>query len=76
MCRSIKKLRRAGEPPTHEELYGAALQFVRKISGYHAPSQSNRAAFDRAVTEVADVSQRMFDAFNAVPKGVRVAQHE
>jgi hypothetical protein len=54
MCRSIKQLRnRDHQPPTDEELQAAALQFVRKVSGYRMPSQANKEAFDRAVAEVA-----------------------
>lgn len=53
MCRSIKRLRNAGAPPTEEEIGQAALQFIRKVSGYRVPSQANQAVFDRAVAEVA-----------------------
>lgn len=59
MCRSIKKLRRPDQPATPEEVGQAALQFVRKISGYNKPSMANREAFDRAVTEIADASRRL-----------------
>jgi hypothetical protein len=59
MCRSIKTLRRPDEPATREEIDAAALQFVRKVSGYRAPSQANRVAFDLAVAEVADASARL-----------------
>lgn len=59
MCRSIKQLRHRGEVATDEELYAAALQFVRKVSGYRAPSQRNRPAFDRAVQEVAEATRRL-----------------
>ncbi len=52
MCRSIKTLRRLGPSPTDEELTAAALQFVRKVSGYRKPSRANQAAFDRAVAEI------------------------
>jgi hypothetical protein len=52
MCRSIKTLRRLEQPPTDEELHAAALQFVRKVSGFRAPSRANEAAFNRAVAEV------------------------
>jgi hypothetical protein len=61
MCRNIKKLRRADGHPSDEELYDAALQFVRKISGYRAPSTANEAAFERAVRDVAAASRKMFD---------------
>lgn len=61
MCRNIKKLRRVDSVPTDEELHDAALQFVRKISGYRVPSQSNAKAFDRAVSDIARASRRMFD---------------
>ncbi len=61
MCRNIKKLRRHEVEPTDEELRDAALQFVRKISGYHQPSRANEEAFDSAIVEIADASRRMFD---------------
>ncbi len=53
MCRSIKQLRHADAVPTDEEIQAAALQFVRKVSGYRKPSRSNQEAFDKAVAEVA-----------------------
>lgn len=59
MCRSIKVLRKPEEQATPDEIRAAALQFVRKISGYHHPSQANQAAFDLAVTEVATSSERL-----------------
>lgn len=61
MCRSIKTLRTAEPPPTDEDIAAAALQFVRKISGYRTPSQANKAAFDRAVDEIAASSRRLLD---------------
>jgi hypothetical protein len=61
MCRSIKVLNRADEPVTHDELNSAALQFVRKISGYHKPSRVNQEVFDRAVGEIAQSSQRLLN---------------
>jgi hypothetical protein len=60
MCRNIKQLRRPDRPPTDEELELAALQFVRKISGYREPSQANREAFDRAVRGVAATGRKLF----------------
>jgi hypothetical protein len=62
MCRSIKVLRRAGQTVTTEELDAAALQFVRKISGFHKPSKVNQAAFDRGVQEVAAASRRLLES--------------
>jgi hypothetical protein len=61
MCRNIKRLRHPDHPPTDEELHNAALQFVRKISGFQAPSQAHQDAFDRAVHDVAAVSRALFD---------------
>ena len=66
MCRSIQTLRRVDAPATDEEIRAAALQFVRKVSGYRHPSRANTAAFDRAVDEVAQASQRMLDALAAI----------
>ena len=60
MCRNIKKLRSPNGVPTDAELHDAALQFVRKISGYNAPSHANQHAFDAAVSEIATVARRMF----------------
>ncbi len=60
MCRSIKRLRRPEAPPTDDELRAAALQFVRKVSGYHKPSMANAEAFERAVAEVASATREMF----------------
>ena len=52
MCRSIKTLFNFEPPATEEEIRAASLQFVRKLSGFNAPSKANQAAFDRAVEEV------------------------
>jgi hypothetical protein len=62
MCRSIKTLRRAEEPATPDEVRAAALQFVRKVSGYRVPSQRNTQAFDAAVAEIADASRRLLES--------------
>jgi hypothetical protein len=59
MCRSIKTLRRPAEPATQEEIHAAALQFVRKVSGYRQPSRANAEAFDSAVDEIAESSRRL-----------------
>ena len=53
MCRSIKTLFNFEPPATEEEIRAASLQFVRKLSGFNAPSKANQVAFDRAVEEVA-----------------------
>jgi hypothetical protein len=68
MCRSIKTLRRPDEPATDEEIRAAALQFVRKVSGYRQPSRANAEAFDAAVEEIAESSRRLL-AVVAVPRG-------
>ena len=64
MCRSIKTLRRSAQPASELEVHEAALQFVRKISGYRKPAQKNAEAFDRAVEEVAVASRRLLGALN------------
>ena len=61
MCRNIKKLRRPESVPTETEMRDAALQFVRKVSGYRVPSQKNEKAFDRAVEGVTRQIKKMFD---------------
>lgn len=61
MCRSIKVLRRPAQPTTSDEISAAALQFVRKVSGFRKPSKANEVAFDAAVQEVAAATQRLLD---------------
>jgi hypothetical protein len=65
MCRSIKILRGADPPASGEEITAAALQYVRKISGYRKPSRANEAAFDAAVAEVAATTRRLLEALGA-----------
>lgn len=62
MCRSIKVLRSPGISPTQEELRAAALQYVRKVSGYRTPSRANQEAFDRAVEEIAASTRVLLDS--------------
>jgi hypothetical protein len=62
MCRNIRKLRRDDGPVPDDEIADAALQFVRKVSGYRKPSQRNARAFDAAVEEIAAASRRLLDA--------------
>ena len=70
MCRNIRPLHNFEPPASREEVEAAALQFVRKISGYTKPSQANAEAFERAIEEVAAASARLLDALetNAPPK--------
>ncbi|MDE0141262.1 MAG: DUF2277 domain-containing protein [Caldilineaceae bacterium] len=62
MCRNIRKLRQPERPPTKQELEDAALQFVRKVSGYRKPSKANEEAFNYAVNEIAMATRRLFDS--------------
>jgi hypothetical protein len=62
MCRNIKLLYNFDPPATDAEIRLAALQFVRKVSGFTKPSQANQEAFDRAVAEVTDVTRRLVDS--------------
>ena len=61
MCRSIKPLRKPDGKATQEEINEAALQYVRKVSGYRKPSQANQAAFDGAVAAVAEATRKMLE---------------
>ena len=61
MCRNIKQLRFNDRPPTNEELELAALQFVRKVTGYRQPSKANDQAFQAAVGEIAAATRHLFD---------------
>ena len=60
MCRNIKTLFNFDPPATEAEIHDAALQFVRKLSGFNTPSKANSEAFDSAVDEVAAVARRLF----------------
>lgn len=66
MCRSIKVLRRADDPVTLDEIDAAALQFVRKISGYRQPSRGNADAFNDAVKQIASASRRLLESVSTV----------
>ena len=70
MCRNIHTLYNFEPPATEDEVRGAALQYVRKVSGFAKPSQANESAFDAAVDEVADATRRLIDALvtTAAPK--------
>jgi hypothetical protein len=62
MCRNIKMLFNFDPPATDEEIRSASLQFVRKLSGFNAPSKTNEAAFHRAVDDVAMIARRLIDS--------------
>jgi len=62
MCRNIKTLFNFDPPATDEEIRGASIQFVRKLSGFTKPSKANEAAFHRAVEEVQAVARRLLDS--------------
>jgi hypothetical protein len=62
MCRNIRTLFNFEPPATEEEIRASALQFVRKLSGFTAPSQANEAAFQRAVEEVSDAARRLLSS--------------
>jgi hypothetical protein len=70
MCRNIKTLFNFDPPATDEEIRASAVQFVRKLSGFQAPSQTNEAAFNQAIDEVAEVAHRLLDSLrtNADPR--------
>lgn len=70
MCRNIKTLYNFEPPATEDEVRAAAIQFVRKISGFNKPSQANEAAFNVAVDEVAAAASKLLGALetNAPPK--------
>jgi len=70
MCRSIKPLYNFDPPTTQEEIHAAALQFVRKISGFRKPSKANQASFEAAVADIAQISSRLLASLetSAPPK--------
>ena len=68
MCRSIKQLRDPEGPASREEIEAAALQYVRKISGYRKPSKANQAAFEQAVVAISAASQDLLNSLNPTPQ--------
>jgi hypothetical protein len=73
MCRSIKTLRNFDQPPSHAEMEAAALQYVRKVSGYRHPAQRNEEAFNRAVREVTEATRRLLETLQSPRSPSRVA---
>ena len=71
MCRSIKTLRTGPVPASDDEISAAALQYVRKVSGYRKPSVANEAAFEQAVADVAEASRRLLEAVAATHPAAR-----
>ena len=65
MCRSIKTLRQLDTSAADEDVRAAALQYVRKISGYRKPSRANEQAFNRAVDDIAAASRMLLDSLTA-----------
>ncbi len=61
MCRNIRKLRMNDRQPSDDELTAAALQFVRKVSGYRQPSRANQEVFEIAVQEIAEATRKLFE---------------
>lgn len=61
MCRNIRPLNNFEPPATRDEVSAAALQYVRKVSGTTRPSQANQEAFDRAVREIAHITEHLLD---------------
>ena len=61
MCRSIKPLRLPDRPATEQEIQEAALQYVRKVSGYRKPSKANEEAFQRAINDIAEATRKMLE---------------
>ncbi len=76
MCRSIKTLRGATPPATEAEVQAAALQYVRKISGYRAPSRANQAVFDAAVAQVAAATAALLSGLTPPPARRRVEDEQ
>ena len=64
MCRSIKPLRLPDRPATEQEIQEAALQYVRKVSGYRKPSKANEESFNKAINEIAEATKKMLEELN------------
>jgi len=69
MCRSIKPLRNMDHPATEQEIQEAALQYVRKVSGYRKPSKANEKAFQKAIEDVAEATRKMLEILSPINSG-------
>jgi hypothetical protein len=76
MCRSIKTLRNSEHDASPEDIEAAALQFVRKVSGYRKPSKRNTEAFSAAVDEIAEATYRLLNALEAARSGAAAGARE
>jgi len=68
MCRNIKTLYNFDPPANKQEIDAAALQYVRKVSGYHEPSQANQAAFETAIQEIAEATQKLMNSLTTTAR--------
>lgn len=66
MCRSIKQLHHPEFTPTEEEINAAALQYIRKVSGFRQPSRANQVAFDQAISEVAQTTRVLIENLQSI----------
>ena len=78
MCRNIRTLYNFEPPATQDEIRASALQFVRKLSGFNAPSKANEAAFERAVAQVTDAARTLIDSLTTItpPKNREVEREK
>jgi hypothetical protein len=74
MCRSIKVLRVPDAPATRDEISAAALQFVRKVSGYRKPSRANEEVFNRAIVEISNSVEHLLDQLSPTGASSRPAR--
>ncbi len=68
MCRNIKNLRNEEHPPSDEEIIEAALQYVRKVSGYRSPSKMNAEVYNQAIEEIAQATRRLLEDLVIIPR--------
>lgn len=68
MCRNIKKLRNGEHPPSDDEIIEAALQYVRKVSGYRSPSRLNTEVYNQAVEDIATATRRLLEDLVIIPR--------
>lgn len=76
MCRSIKPLRNMDRPVTEQEIYEAAMQYVRKVSGYRKPSKVNKEAFNKVIEEIAESTRRMLGDLHTVIRIEKTTQDQ